>query len=331
MTERRKYLPARAFVWLAAAFLLTGCASGQERFEKEKAYRAIGINAMEAEDYDAAMDAFNSALEQAKGIGPDEVDICYYKAAAQFATGSLSGAIETYDALLEANNKNSDTYFLRGCVCLKMNESAKAMEDFEKAIKYAENDEIYLLIYNSLSGSGYEAEANDYLEEVLEKKAGRSAVNYTVRGKIYLQKEQYEDAVQAFLTAVEKGDGEANLYLAQAYEALGKETEKKACIDAYVDENPQSSVAYNQLGREAMEQKDYAEAIRCFSQGLELEKVTNEQELRSNLIAAYEYSGDFASAKEKMREYVRDYPDDVVAEREYWFLGKSRDEETETE
>lgn len=331
MTERRKYLPVRAIAWLAAAFLMTGCASGQERFEKEAAYRTIGINAMEAEDFDAAMDAFNSALEQARGFGPDEVDICYYKAAAQFAAGSLSGAVETYDALLEADRKNSDTYFLRGCVFLKMNESAKAMEDFEKAIKYAGNDEIYLLIYNSLSGAGYEAEANDYLEEVLEKKAGSSAVNYTVRGKIYLQKEKYEDAAQAFVTAVEKGDGEANLYLAQAYEALGKETEKEACIDAYVEENPQSSVAYNQLGRRAMEEKDYSEAIRCFLQGLELEKVTNEQELRSNLIAAYEYGGNFAKAKEKMSEYVKDYPEDAAAEREYWFLGKNRDEETDTE
>lgn len=331
MTKKRKFLPIRMLALVASAFFLAGCASKQERMEKEKAYRAIGINAMEAEDYDAAMQAFNNALEQAGSIGPDEVDICYYKAAAQFAAGSLTGAVETYDALLEADSKNSDAYFLRGCVCLKMNESAKAMEDFGQAIKYAENDEIYLLIYDSLKGSGYEAEAGEYLEEALEKKAGRSAVNYTVKGRIYLQKERYEDAVECLASAIEKGDVEANLYLAQAYEALGDEQAKTGCIDTYVEANPESSVAYNQLGCRAMEAGDYAEAIQYFWQGLELEKVTNGQELRSNLIAAYEYNGDFVRAREAMREYVKDYPNDEAAEREYWFLGKNRDEETDAE
>lgn len=331
MTKKRNNLPLRAAVLLASALFLTGCASKQDRLEKEAAYRTIGINAMESEDYDAAMEAFDSALEQAKGFGPDEVDICYYKAAAQFAVGSMEDAIETYDVLLEADSKNSDAYFLRGCVCLKMNESAKAMEDFGQAIKYAENDEIYLLIYDSLKGAGYEAEAGEYLEEALEKKAGSSAVNYTVKGRIYLQKEQYEDAVECLASAIEKGDVEANLYLAQAYEALGDEQAKNECIDTYVKANPESSVAYNQLGCRAMEEGNYKEAVSCFSQGLELEKVTNEQELRSNLIAAYERDGDFLNAKEKMREYVRDYPNDEAAVREYWFLGKNREEETEAE
>ena len=64
------------------------------------------------------------------------------------------------------------------------------------------------------------------------KKAGRDAKNYTVKGRFYLIKEQYDNAVEQLVKAVEKGDVEANLYLAQAYEALGNSTEQEKCIDA---------------------------------------------------------------------------------------------------
>lgn len=331
MNWAKKSLLTGAFVLGLAGFVLTGCTSKEERLEKEEAYRKIGINAMEDGNYAEAMEAFNNALTQAKSIGANEVDICYYKAAAQFAAGSYSGAIETYDALLDYDDKNSDAYFLRGCVYLKSNESGKAQEDFKKAVKYAEDDEIYLEIYNSLNGAGYENEARDYLDEDLKKKAGRQAVNYTVKGRIYLLLEDYDKAVEQLETAIEKGDVEANLYLAKVYEIQGETEKAEGCINAYVKKKPESSVAYNQLGCQEMEQGNYQKAIEHFCKGLELQEITNEQELRSNLIAAYEYSGDFDSAKTELKAYIDDYPDDEAAAREYLFLGKNRDEETETE
>ena len=66
--------------------LMTGCTN--ERKENQTAYRQIGINAMESGDYAGAVDAFNSALGQCIGkITENELDICYYKAAAQYAGG----------------------------------------------------------------------------------------------------------------------------------------------------------------------------------------------------------------------------------------------------
>lgn len=320
---------AKRILTAAAAVIVTGsffadCTSKEERLEKQEAYRKIGITAMEDGDYAAAMEAFNHALEQAKGFGANEVDICYYKAAAQFMSGTYHGAIETYDALLDYDDESSDTYFLRGCVYLKNNESAKAEEDFKSAVQYAENDEIYLLIYNALKGVGFEKEGRAYLEEALANKAGNDAKNYTVKGRIYMIKEQYKKATEELTTAIQNGDVEANLYLAQTYEALEKPDLAEACIDAYVKVYPKSSVAYNQLGCKALEAQNYEDAISYFNQGLALDEVTNEQQLRSNLIAAYEYSGDFVTAKAKMQEYKQDYPNDSAANREYWFLDRKQ-------
>lgn len=324
----RKYWMSGVAAILMAGCLLTGCTSKEERLEKQEAYREIGISAMDEGKYSEAMEAFNHALELARGIGANEVDICYYKAAAQYAAGNYAAAIETYDALLEYDKESSETYFLRGCVYLKSNESAKAQEDFAAAVKYAEDDEIYLSIYNSLHGAGYEEEGKTYLDAALKKKSGRNAKNDTVKGRIYIIKEQYKKATEELTTAIEKGDIEANLYLAQAYEALEKPDMAEACLEVYVKAYPESSVAYNQMGCKELENGNYEKAISYFSQGLELDEVTNEQELRSNLIVAYEYSGDFESANTKMQEYLKDYPEDQDAARESLFLYRNENKET---
>lgn len=79
--------------------LMTGCTN--ERKENQTAYRQIGINAMENGDYAGAVDAFNSALGQCIGkITENELDICYYKAAAQYAGGDSAGAVDTYTAIM---------------------------------------------------------------------------------------------------------------------------------------------------------------------------------------------------------------------------------------
>ncbi len=325
MRGKKRYMLAGTLFCMGLA-LANGCSTSEERLEKEEAYRQIGLNAMEEGDYEEAEEAFNNALDEARGLGANEVDICYYKAAAQFASGSLTGAIETYDALLEYDKKNADAWFLRGCVYLKNNESDKAKEDFDKAIQYASDDEMYLHIYNSLEGAGYTDEAEKYLAQALEKRAGRTARNYTVKGQIYLLKEDLPSAEEQLLKAVDKGDVEGNLYLAQVYQRQGKTEEAEACIGAYIEEYPESS----EKGLKEMEQGNYDKALELFNQGLNQQKVTNAQELRSNQIAAYEYSGDYDSAKEAMESYLKDYPEDEAAKREYLFLGKNR-QETETE
>lgn len=330
MKQAKKYL-LLATVLLGSVSVLAGCTTKEERLAKQEAYRKIGITAMEAGNYIEAQSAFNNALSVSKKIGANEMDICYYKAAAQYAAGSLTDAIDTYSVLIEYDDENSDAYFLRGCVYLKTNESAKALEDFANAVKYGADDEIYLEIYHSLCGAGYEAEGQAFLEEVLDKKPGKIARNYSVRGQIYHLKGSLDKAEEQLLTAIDMGDVVANLYLAQVYEEKGEIEKEEACIDAYIKVYPKSSIAYNKMGCEAMEIADYAEAIRCFSEGLALEEVTNEQELRSNLIAAYEYSGDFTSAKAAMEEYIAEYPEDTKAAREYLFLNRSYEEEPETE
>lgn len=131
--------------------LMTGCTN--ERKENQTAYRQIGINAMENGDYAGAVDAFNSALGQCIGkITENELDICYYKAAAQYAGGDSAGAVDTYTAIIDYDKKAADAYYLRGCVYLKQGNTEGAVSDFDEAVKNNSSDyELYVNIYENLS------------------------------------------------------------------------------------------------------------------------------------------------------------------------------------
>lgn len=52
----------------------------------------------------------------------------------------------------------------------------------------------------------------------------------------------------------------------------------------------------NALAEIQMEKGNYEAALEDIRQGLAMDNVTNQQELLSNQIIAYEYSGDFSSA-----------------------------------
>ena len=92
--------------------MLAGC--NNDRREDQTAYRQVGINKMESGDYEAAVNAFDSALAQCVGkIGENELDICYYKAAAQYAGGDPDGAKATYNAIIDYDKKAADAYYLR--------------------------------------------------------------------------------------------------------------------------------------------------------------------------------------------------------------------------
>lgn len=47
-------------------------------------------------------------------VGDEEIDICFYNAKAQYLSGDIDGAIESYTAIIDYNG-NADAYYLRGC------------------------------------------------------------------------------------------------------------------------------------------------------------------------------------------------------------------------
>ena len=327
--HRLPYMVAGAVLFAA---LFTGCTN--ERLEDELDFRKIGINSMQSGDYEGAVAAFNSALSQCVGkITDTELDICYYKAAAQYAEGDIEGALATYQAMIDYDGKNGNAYYLHGCLSLKQQDTDTAKKDFANAVKYNPDDyELYVGIYENLAANNMTDEGEEYLNRAFDIK-GNSAENLTWRGRIYYLLGQYANAVKELEEAVKKDSAKANLYLAQVYEAEEDSANAEKYYQAYVDSGTADSVAMNALAEIQMGKGNYEAALEDIRQGLAMDNVTNQQELLSNQIIAYEYSGDFTSAWDVVQQYVSLYPDDEAAQREYIFLKnrQSTDESSNTE
>ncbi len=308
--------------------LFSGCTSAKK--QQELIYRQQGIGFMQEGRYEEAVLAFEQALGECGGrVGETEIDICYYKAAAQCAAGDVAGAIETCDALIGYNEEDAKAYYLRGCLHLQSAQVDQATEDFDAAVRLNASDyELYIEIYENLASCGNAEKGAEYLEQAFSVK-GDSAQAHAFRGEIYFLQGQFENALQELKTALDAGDLTANLMLGETCEAMGDLTSAETYYQAYVESGEADSDALGRLAVLAMGREDYGTALTYLVQALGLEETPNKRELLRNEVVCMEYTGDFEGAWTAVQQYVTLYPDDLDAQREYIFL-KNRQPRPET-
>lgn len=331
----------------AGVMLLTGCAKSTqesataagmtaieqldyeaalEQFEKaliggedtELVYRGEGIARLALTDYEGAIEAFGKALDAAKRAGELEVDINYYLAAAYHKAGRTEEAIEVYSAILNMFDEETDAYFFRGTLELQQNGYEAAIEDFNRAIALAPTDYgLYIDIYKSLSEYGYTEAAEKYLTDAIAGE-DKNMTDYD-RGRLYYYQKDYASARDCLERAKDSGP-EAVLFLGRTHEALGDYNYAASVYSNYLADNENYPEIYNQLGLCRLSMQEYEEALGAFQSGLEVENSSCRQSLSYNEIVAYEYMGEFKKATALMETYIRNYPDDEAAAREYEFL-----------
>lgn len=289
--------------------------------ELENSYRGLGIAYLNTGEYEKSIEAFDKALGEALGkIGELEIDICYYKAVAQFKNKDMAGAIETYTSLIEYDGDNKEPYYLRATAYLNQEKLDLAKTDFDAAISKDTNAyDMYINVYENLYEHGYIDEGKLYLEKAL-KQLKKSEDNNLYLGRVYYYLEDYETAEVELEKAVKAGENEGYLYLGQVYDKLKDTKTAQSYYSQYMEKINKSAEAYNSLGESLFQEKNYAGALQMFQGGIALEDEKMDKKLRFNEIIAYEYLLDFKSAKAKMEEYLKLYPEDEAALREYEFL-----------
>ncbi len=216
---------------------------------------------------------------------------------AQALDGRQKDALATYNAIIKYN-KDARAYYLRGDLYMDMGEEKKGRADFESAVQQGKkNYEIYIGIYESLSRHEKRMRdrnicllrwrsKGDKPEDELYK--GRISVICSVKTKmpsvIWKKAKEHKQML-------------ASYYLGLAYDANGDSDKAKKCIAEYIKSGVATSYDLYELGMQEMQDGNYKNALTYFNSGLELEKVPNKQNLMKSAIAAYEYSGDFDSAK----------------------------------
>ena len=284
------------------------------------AYRGKGIAYMGEGKYTEAVDAFDKALKSSNGIVKKvDYDINYYLAMAEFKNGDPDKAMEIYDAIIDLDEDAYEAYFLRGSLELNRQDKASALSDFDRAVELKEGDyDLYINIYEALSSAGYDSDGKAYISRALEKN-GKMTDYQSGLFSYYLG--SYDDARNSLEQAREKGESEdLVLYLGKAYEALGDMNYAVSLYSDYLAEHPDSAAMYNELGLVYLKQKDYENALSSFENGRALDNPSYSQNLMFNQVVAYEYLLDFDKASGLMKEYLDKYPGDEAAQREYIFL-----------
>ena len=283
-------------------------------------YRGMGLAYMGMTRYEEAIHYLEAALHESSGRVEDmDFDINYYLATAYYKSGRPEDAVSAYNAILALRPREKNAFYLRGYVRLSQNDFDNAQKDFEAAVALDGKDYDQMIrIYMALEEYGYKEAGMVYLQKVMAENE-KSISDYDM-GRMSYYMGDYEKARDYLSKMDSSKDYGAALYLGRTYEALGDYNYASGIYAAYTENDQTKAEIYNQLGLCRMQMKEYTAALEAFQAAMNIEDNGMMQRLKFNEIVAYEYMGDFKTASALMNSYLKSYPDDETAKREYEFL-----------
>lgn len=295
--------------------------NGQEQEEDERLlYRGMGLAYIGLTQYGDAVTYLEAALHAGSGWVEDlDFDINYYLALAYYKNGQVQEAVNAYSAILALRPREKDAYYLRGCVKLSQDDFEGAQADFDAAVALdSRNYDQMIRIYMALEEYGYKDAGLTYLQNALTENE-KSISDYDM-GRICYYMGDYENARNRLTNLKTETDYGAALYLGRTYEALGDYNYASGIYAAYTENDQTRAEIYNQLGLCRMKMGEYEPALTAFQAAMNIEDNGMMQTLKFNEIVAYEYMRDYKTAAALMNSYLKSYPDDRTAQREYEFL-----------
>lgn len=288
---------------------------------KAESYRGEGIAYLKQDAYASAITMFERSINAwKKDRGTDREfyeDVRYYQADALVKNGQLDTALGLY-ADLTGGLQPSLAYLLRGIVYVSNQDIDKAMEDFDKVVKEDPSFDSCLRIYEALSAVGHKVEGAEYLQKALDDKEEDAQAEFK-RGMVYYYLGNDDAASKAFLSAYEKGNTNAISMLAKVSLENGDTQSARKVYQDVIDQGKDTAAAYNGLAICDIADGKYEDALEHIQKGIEQGGETLE-DLKLNEVIVYEKKSDFSTAKQKIEEFLKSYPNNVTATREAKFL-----------
>ena len=275
-----------------------------------------GMEAIEALDYDTALASFAAAGEAGedprlryRGEGIAYLGKTQYadaSAAFEMALANSSGRVDGMD--FDINYYLATAYYRQ-----------EALADFDKTVSLNTRDYDRLIsIYCVLEEYGYRESGQAYLQSAME--SGTKYMTNFEKGRISYYLEDYENARNYLEKARDENGYEAALFLGRTYETLGDFNYAVSVYNTFLDGGEENAQILNQLGLCKMQMRDYGGALEAFQRAIQIEDSGMLQVLKMNEIVAYENLRDFEKAASLLESYLKTYPDDTTAKREYEFL-----------
>ena len=290
----------------------------ETRGNRQELARLKGICYIGTGQYGVAVESLEKALDYNSGFLKEvDYDINRYLAVAYYNLERYEDAEHVYAAMGDLVPKDAEIQYMHGVTFLKLSRYEEAKNAFDQAVALEPaNYDRVIKIYKAFYEYGYRDLGLQYIENAIGN-AGN--MNEYDKGRMYYHTEQYNKAVSALENIDKDAFPDARLYLGMSYEALGDYNYAVSVYKSAIDDSTDPGL-YNHLGVCQMKIGAYKEALATFQEGLKCEGNSFRQALRFNEVIAYEYLADFKKAKELMSVYLRDYPNDTEAQREYDFL-----------
>lgn len=292
------------------------------RENNKQAYRGKGIAYLEAEQYEEAIENFETALNIA-GMDDLNVDIMFYLAEANKRNGDYEGAVFVYNNI-EKIEKSVILYAKRAEVNMELEQYDAAGNDFDRAIGLDKSRlSYYLEKYFMLIKAGKTEEAKKWIDTA-------SAVEVKdEENKVYAAVIQYYQGAKekaiAGLTELEQNNNIlASYYLGNIYMEEEEFEKAEACYETYVngEENQTEFLGdvYESLAQCYVRSSEYEKAVILLEKAVALEKGKIQKKLLKTLVAVYEKNLQFDKALQTAEKYLNTYPKDKEMKREHKFL-----------
>lgn len=258
-------------------------------------------------------DTTNALTELSKAKAAGDIKANLYLGKVYELTGDIQSAVSLYEEYLASGEKVSVTVTENNSqaeesISTQKDTADSDEEDADSSDKTAEDDK------------QAEGEANG-TDETADNKDEAADKNETD------SKDKEEDSKDKVEDDKDAGNNASDSSKSDKEETDNKTgntgTDKNSTTTLMVSSVDDAGSVYNTIGLCRMEEGNYDEAISNFALGIAVNEGETVQELMFNEAVAYEYKGDFKTAKQKMKNYIAKYPNDNKAAREYEFL-KSR-------
>ena len=301
-----------------------GCAENDD--QKALLNRGRGIACLYQGDYQTAIKWFGDALNISSQSNDIRIDTLYYKAEAEQKSGDYQAAVQSYGQSIDLKD-DAGTRMLRGMAYMQLQDYASAEKDLYAAIKQSRKSyAVYRTLYSALEAQGKDDEAKQILNDALQL-SGSSGEDYYNRGMIYVDLQDYTNAVDMLNKSYDKGYKAALLGLGEVSYTQQDYDTALTYYGKYFDEVDISSVdaslaakAYNQYAVVLLAKGEYEKAAQACESGLTYNDRESDAALSFNLIVSYEHLEQWEDAYNTAKTYVSKYPEDTKGQKEYQFL-----------
>jgi tetratricopeptide (TPR) repeat protein len=283
---------AEAGLRLAAAELEQGSVSGAlDRYQRvlkiapdlPEAHYGWGTAALRLGRHSEAMEAFRRAFEHG------HVEAGLRVAAAELEQGSISGALDRYQRVLNIAPDLPEAHYGWGTAALRLGRHSEAMEAFARALECGHPEAGLRLAAADLE-QGSISVALDRYQRVLDIAPDLAEAHYGW-GDAALQLGRHSEAMEAFARALERGHAEAGLRLAAAGLEQGSIS---VALDRYqqvLDIAPDLAEAHYGWGTAALRLDRHSEVTEAFRRALALKPSFVEAEAAAAFLSLFPSRG----------------------------------------